>query len=211
MNKKLNKEIEMLMIRDYITKNYSREICTRILSYCDKVALENGDNISPFLDELAEFIVTLIKENGIFDYDLINKLHFLDGDDYSIRHESMIENAEKNWYNTHTNPFPIIKSSLIENSKRCFAFSAKYLLQDDSIEEDDNEQEVEEKSNSEVKYDIIRKQFIEDIKIAIKNDEYVQQSHINYLDSLPTIEKKYEFLIDIYQHYFDYFVRDNQK
>jgi hypothetical protein len=204
----MNKKVEMLMIRDYITKNYSREICTRILSCYSKVSLENGDNISPFLNELAEFIVTLIKENGIFDYDLISDLQYLEGADYSIRHEAMITNAEKNWFDTHTDSVPIIKSSLIENSKRCFAFSAKYLLQDDSNEEDNNKQEVEEKSNSKVKYDTVREQFIEDIKIAIKDDKYVQQSYINYLDSLPTVEKKYEFLIDVYQHYFDYFVRD---
>lgn len=208
MDKKINKEIEI--VRDYITKNYSREIVTRIFSYCDKVALENGD-ILPFSNSLAKFIITLIKEKGVFDYNLICKLQFLEGADYSIRHESMIANAEKNWFDTHTDSVPVIKSSLIENSMdRCFSFSAKYLLQDDSIEEDD-EQEVEEKSNSKVKYDIIREQFIEDVKIAIKDEKYVQQSHINYLDSLPTIEKKYEFLIDVYQHYFDYFVRDNQK
>ena len=207
----MDKLNEIEMIRDYITKNYSREIITRIFSYCDKVALKNGD-ILPFLDSLAKLIVTLIKEKGIFEYNLKCKLQFLEGADYSIRHEAMIENAEKNWLDTHTDSVPIIKSSLIENSMtRCFAFSAKYLLQDDSIEEDDDEQEVEEKSNSEVKYDIMREQFIEDIKIAIKDDKYVQQSHINYLDSLSTIEKKYEFLIDVYQHYFDYFVRDNQK
>ena len=54
----------------------------------------------------------------------------------------------------------------------------------------------------------IRNQFIEDIKLAI-NDEYVEKSHIRELDSKPNDEEKYKFLTEIYQHYFDYFVRDN--
>jgi hypothetical protein len=115
--------------------------------------------------------------------------------------------AEKNWLDTHADSVSLIEDSMA----RCLAFSAKYLLQDDSNEEDSNKQEVEEKSNSKVKYDTVREQFIEDIKIAIEDDKYVQQSYINYLDSLPTIEKKYEFLVELYQHYFDYFIRDNQK
>lgn len=90
------------------------------------------------------------------------------------------------------------KDKFIENSMA----TAKYLLQDDK---DICVDKVEEK------YSTIRKQFIEDVKIALKGDKYVQQSYINYLDSLPTIEKKYEFLTDVYQHYFDYFVRDNHK
>ena len=118
-----------------------------------------------------------------------------------------LNNDEKNWLDTHADLVSLIQDSIA----RCFTFSAKYLLQDDSTEEDNKQNEVEEKSNSKVKYDIIREQFIEDVKIALKDDKYVQQSYINYLDSLPTIEKKYEFLIDVYQHYFDYFVRDNQK
>lgn len=54
----------------------------------------------------------------------------------------------------------------------------------------------------------IRNQFIKDIKLAI-NDEYVEKSHIKELDSKPNDEEKYKFLTEIYQHYFDYFVRDN--
>lgn len=32
---------------------------------------------------------------------------------------------------------------------------------------------------------------------------------IRELDSKPNDEEKYKFLTEIYQHYFDYFVRDN--
>jgi hypothetical protein len=53
-------------------------------------------------------------------------------------------NAEKNWIDTHADSVSLIEDSMA----RCFAFSAKYLLQDDSIEEDDDEQEFEEKSNN---------------------------------------------------------------
>lgn len=50
--------------------------------------------------------------------------------------------AEKNWLDTHADLVSLIKDSMA----RCLAFSAKYLLQDDSIEEDDDKQdEVEEK------------------------------------------------------------------
>ena len=110
-----------------------------------------------------------------------------------------LNNDEKNWLDTHADSVSLIQDS----TARCLAFSAKYLLQDDSTEV--------EKSNVKTKYEMLRKQFIEDVKIALKGDDYVQQSYINYLDSLPIIEKKYEFLIDVYQHYFDYFVRDNHK
>jgi len=54
----------------------------------------------------------------------------------------------------------------------------------------------------------IREQFIKDVKLAI-NDEYVEKSYIRELDSKPNDEEKYKFLTEIYQHYFDYFVRDN--
>lgn len=54
----------------------------------------------------------------------------------------------------------------------------------------------------------IRSRFIEDIKLAIKDDEYVQNSHIRYLDSRSNDEEKYKFLADVYQHYFDHFVRN---
>ena len=118
-----------------------------------------------------------------------------------------LNNDEKNWLDTHADSVSLIQDSVA----RCVAFSAKYLLQDDSTEEDDDKHDAVEKSNAETKYEMLRKQFIEDVKIALKGDDYVQQSYINYLDSLPTIEKKYEFLIDVYQHYFDYFVRDNHK
>lgn len=111
--------------------------------------------------------------------------------------------VEKNWLDTHADLVSLIQDS----TARCLAFSAKYLLQDDSTE-DGNVIRVDD---IKAKYEMLRKQFIEDIKIAIKDDEYVQQSHIRYLDSLPTIEKKYEFLLELYQHYFDYFIRDNQK
>lgn len=114
-----------------------------------------------------------------------------------------LNNGEKNWLDTHADSVSLIQDSVT----RCLAFSAKYLLQDDSTEEDDDKHDAVENSNS--VYMRLRKQFIEDIKIALKGDDYVQQSYINYLDSLPTIEKKYEFLVDVYQHYFDYFVRDN--
>ena len=118
-----------------------------------------------------------------------------------------LNNDEKNWLDIHADSVSLIKDSI----DRCLAFSAKYLLQDDSTEEDDDKHDAVEKSNAETKYEMLRKQFIEDVKIALKGDDYVQQSYINYLDSLPTIEKKYEFLIDVYQHYFDYFVRDNHQ
>lgn len=54
----------------------------------------------------------------------------------------------------------------------------------------------------------IRSQFVEDVKLALKGDEYVQNSHIRYLDSRPNDEEKYKFLVDVYQHYFDHFVRN---
>lgn len=54
-------------------------------------------------------------------------------------------NTEKNWLDTHTDSVSLIEDSIA----RCLAFSAKYLLQDDSTEKDDDEQEVvEEKSNN---------------------------------------------------------------
>lgn len=42
-------------------------------------------------------------------------------------------NVEKNWLDTYADSVSLIKDSIA----RCLAFSAKYLLQDDSIEEDD--------------------------------------------------------------------------
>jgi len=56
----------------------------------------------------------------------------------------------------------------------------------------------------------IRSQFVEDIKIALKNDTYVEESHIRYLDSSPNNEEKYKFLVELYQHWFDYFIRNNE-
>ena len=56
-----------------------------------------------------------------------------------------LNNDEKNWLDTHADSVSLIQDSIA----RCLAFSAKYLLQDDSIEEDDDKQdEVEEKSNN---------------------------------------------------------------
>lgn len=53
----------------------------------------------------------------------------------------------------------------------------------------------------------IRNQFVEDVKLAL-DDEYLQNSYIRYLDSRPNDEEKYKFLVDVYQHYFDHFVRN---
>lgn len=54
----------------------------------------------------------------------------------------------------------------------------------------------------------IRSQFVEDVKLALEGYEYEQNSYIRYLDSRPNDEKKYKFLVDVYQHYFDDFVRN---